>query len=136
MFLPDTNACISFLRTRNSHLVSRWQATRASDMFLCAIVVYELRYGAERCSNPGHEHAKLDAFLVPFISLPFDDACGRKCAEIRTALERKGNVIGPHDLQIAAVAKRHGLTLITHNTAEFSRVQGLKLQDWELSSSV
>jgi len=130
-YLPDTNACISLLRERKPRLMARWQATKASDLVLCAVVVYELRYGAEHSSNPVREHAKLDVFLGPFASLPFDDACARTCAEVRSALERAGTVIGPHDLQIAAIALQHGLTLVTHNTQEFTRVTGLKLEDWE-----
>ncbi len=74
---------------------------------------------------------KLDAFLAPFTSLPFDDAAARKCAEIRRELERSGTIIGPHDLQIAPIALQHGLTLVTHNTQEFSRISGLQWEDWE-----
>jgi len=111
--------------------MARWQAVRASEVLLCSVVVYELRHGAERSSDPAREHAKLDVFLAPFASLPFDDHCARKCAEIRHELERQGNVIGPHDLQIAAIALHHGLTLVTHNVPEFSRIPGLKLEDWE-----
>jgi tRNA(fMet)-specific endonuclease VapC len=80
-------------------LIARWQAVKASDMAMCSVVVYELRHGAERSSNPAAEHAKLDAFLAPLLSLPFDDAAARKCAEIRRELERRGTIIGPHDLQ-------------------------------------
>ena len=111
--------------------MARWQATKAADMVLCSIVVYELRHGAERSANPAAEHAKLDVFLSPFTSLPFDDTCARKCAEIRRSLEQSGTGIGPHDLQIAAIAQSHGLTLVTHNTKEFARVPGLQWQDWE-----
>lgn len=82
--------------------MARWHATKASEVILCSVVVYELRHGAERSSDPAREHAKLDGFLAPFVSLPFDDACARRCAEIRRTLERTGSVIGPHDLQIAA----------------------------------
>ena len=131
IFLPDTNACISLLRRRTPRLMARWQSTRVADIVLCSVVVYELRHGAERSSNPAHEHAKLDVFLEPFISLPFDDACARRCAQIRAQLERDGALIGPHDLQIASIALEHDLTVITHNTREFSRVGGLKLVDWE-----
>ena len=131
IFLPDTNACISLLRQRNAKLVARWQSVKASDMMLCSVVIYELRHGAERSSNPTGEHSKLDAFLAPFASLPFDDTSARKCAAIRRELERSGSVIGPHDLQIAAIALQHGLTLVTRNTGEFSRVTGLRLDDWE-----
>ncbi len=130
-YLPDTNACVTLLRERNPKLTARWQAAKASEVVLCSVVVYELRHGAQRSSDPAREHAKLDVFLAPFASLPFDDLCARKCAEIRHELERSGTVIGPHDLQIAAIAWHHGLTLVTHNTAEFSRIPGLKLEDWE-----
>lgn len=61
------------------------------------MVVYELRHGAESSSDPRREHAKLDVFLAPFSSLPFDDACAVKCAVIRRALARKGEMIRPHD---------------------------------------
>lgn len=131
IFLPDTNACITLLRQRNTPLMARWQSAKAADVVLCSVVVYELRYGAERSSDPAREHAKLDVFLSPFASLPFDDQSARTCAEVRSQLEQAGRVIGPHDLQIAAIALQHGLTLVTHNTWEFSRIAGLKLEDWE-----
>jgi tRNA(fMet)-specific endonuclease VapC len=132
IFLPDTNACISLLRQKQSALVARWQATKANEIVLCSIVVYELRHGAERATNPVTEHAKLDIFLGPFTSLPFDNRCAARCAQIRFALERTGMRIGPHDLQIASIAAEHGLTLVTHNVREFSRVPGLNLEDWEM----
>lgn len=100
-------------------------------MSLCSVVIYELRHGAERSVDRMREHAKLDVFLAPFSSLPFDDACACKCAEIRHELETRGVIIGPHDLQIAATALLHGLTLVTHNMSEFSRVPELKLEDWQ-----
>ena len=130
-FLPDTNACITLLRQRHAKLTARWQATKASEVVLCSVVVYELRHGAERSSNPAREHVKLDGFLAPFVSLAFDDVCARRCAAIRHELERAGLVIFPHDLQIAAIALNHDLTLVTHNTREFSRIPGLRLDDWE-----
>lgn len=131
-FLQDTNACIGFLRGRNRRLIAQWQAVKANEFALCSVVVYELRHGAERSANPAAEHAKLDAFVSPFVSLPFDDVCAVCCAKIRATLEGFGGPIGPHDLQIAAVALNHGLTLLTHNTREFGRIAGLKMEDWEL----
>jgi tRNA(fMet)-specific endonuclease VapC len=131
IFLPDTNVCITLLRRRDERLIARWKSVRATDIVLCSIVVYELRHGSERSSDPAREHSRLDYFLSPFTSLPFDDLCARRCAEIRGALERSGKVIGPHDLQIGAIALQHDLTLVTHNTNEFSRIAGLKLDDWE-----
>src|SRR6185369_5430862 len=129
IFLPDSNACITLLRQRDQRLIARWKSVRPSDIVLCSITVYELRYGAQRSSDPGREHAKLDLFFSPFNSLPFDDQCARRCADLRAQLEAAGNIIGPHDLQIAAIALEHELTLVTHNSGEFSRVVGLKLTD-------
>ena len=120
------------LRGRDNRLIARWKSVNATDMVLCSIIVYELRYGAQRSPAPAREHAKLDLFLSPFTSLPFDDQCAQRCAEVRAELERAGRGIGPHDLQIAAVALQHQLTLVTHNTREFSRIAGLKLDDWEV----
>ena len=57
--------------------------------------------------------------------------CARRCAELRAELEAAGKVIGPHDLQIAAIALQHQLTLVTHNLREFTRITGLKVDDWE-----
>jgi len=131
IFLPDTNACITLLRQRDDRLIARWRSVKVSDIVLCSIVIYELRYGAQRSSNPSREHSKLDLFLNPFNSLPFDDQCARRCAELRADLEANGEVIGPHDLQIAAIALQHRLTLVTHNSREFSRVAGLTIDDWE-----
>ena len=131
IFLPDTNACITLLRQRDQRLIARWKSVKVTDIVLCSITVYELRYGAQRSFDPSSEHSKLDLFLSPFISLSFDDQCARRCAEVRAELEAKGQVIGPHDLQIAAIALQHQLTLVTHNSREFSRIAGLKLDDWE-----
>ena len=106
-------------------------ASEARDIVLCSVIVYELRHGAERSPDPAREHTRLDAFLAPFASLPFDDVTAQHCATIRHQLERAGRVIGPHDLQIAAVALQHRLIVVTHNTQEFNRVTGLICEDWE-----
>ena len=132
IFLPDTNACISLLRQRDQRLIARWKSVKAADIVLCSITIYELRYGAERSADPAREHSKLDLFFSPFTSLPFDDLCARRCAQVRAELETSGNIIGPHDLQIAAIALQHRLTLVTHNVREFTRVAGLKIEDWEV----
>ena len=73
-----------------------------------------------------------DDFLKELISLPFDDAAAEHYAQIRANLTSTGELIGPNDLIIAAIALTHNLTLVTHNTAEFSRVKTLQLEDWEL----
>jgi tRNA(fMet)-specific endonuclease VapC len=74
----------------------------------------------------------LQAFFLPFISLPFDDTCAEHCGIVRNDLSRAGTPIGPNDLMIAATAIANDLILVTHNIEEFSRVMALRLEDWEV----
>jgi tRNA(fMet)-specific endonuclease VapC len=67
--------------------------------------------------------------FAPFVSIPFDDAAARNYAEIRHQMEVQGRVLGPNDLKIAAIARTHGLTLVSTDRG-FSRVPGLKVDDW------
>ena len=73
----------------------------------------------------------METTLAPFVSLPFDDQDAVEYAKLRHSLELAGTVIGPYDLQIAAICLRHAATLVTNNVREFSRVNGLKVEDWQ-----
>ena len=66
-----------------------------------------------------------------FPTLPFDEQAAEECGKVRAHLAGLGQLIGPNDLMIAAIALANGLTVVTHNTAEFSRVPGLLLEDWQ-----
>ncbi len=68
-----------------------------------------------------------------FASLPFDDGAAAIAGRVRAQLAVTGTPIGPYDLQIAAIALAHGLTVVTHNTKEFKRVAGLQVEDWEMT---
>jgi tRNA(fMet)-specific endonuclease VapC len=85
-----------------------------------------------RTHNPAKTLQKQQEFLNRFISLKFDDECAVIYGEIRSKLAAKGTPIGNNDLHIAAIAIANNLTLITHNTREFSRIDNLKLEDWEI----
>ena len=65
------------------------------------------------------------------MSLPFDDPAAAVYGRVRHELETGGHVIGPNDLMIAAIALVHNLTLVTHNTGEFTRITGLQIADWQ-----
>jgi tRNA(fMet)-specific endonuclease VapC len=132
IYLPDTNVWVQFLRNRHALVVQRLRARQPSEIRLCSVVAAELYYGCLRSAKPAVNRAQVDAVLRPYLSLPFDDAAADVQAQIRRHLETLGTPIGPYDLQIAAIALVHGLTLVTHNTTEFSRVPGLHLEDWEL----
>ena len=85
----------------------------------------ELLHGAEKYGNRNRRVATVNQTLAPFNSVPFDDGDAAEYARIRNELETMGLVIGPYDLQIAAICVRHGFTLVTHNIGEFARVRGL-----------
>jgi tRNA(fMet)-specific endonuclease VapC len=132
IYLLDTNAWVQFLRNRQARVVQRIQAHQPSELRLCSVVAAELYHGCLRSTKPTANRAKLDAVLQPYLSLPFDNVAADVHARIRRHLESLGTPIGPYDLQIAAIALANGCTLVTHNTAEFGRVPGLLLTDWEL----
>ena len=132
-YLLDTNVWVALLRKSSAEVATRFQVVvPTGDLRVCSIVVAELRHGALRSAKPAANRAATDALLAPFPSLPFDDAAAGHYAAIRHHLESTGQLIGPLDLQIAAIAFANGCVLVTHNTAEFSRVPGLTIEDWRI----
>jgi len=89
-----------------------------------------LYYGAERSADPTTNRGQVDVFLAPFPLLLFDKAAAVAYGSIRADLARRGQLIGPNDLLIAAIALAVNATVVTHNIREFSRVQGLLVEDW------
>jgi tRNA(fMet)-specific endonuclease VapC len=130
-YLLDTNTCIGVLTNRVTTLTERWKRTRPSEVRLCSVVKAELLFGAEKSSKRDLVHQQLQLFFSRFKSMPFDDAAAHTYGTIRATLEHEGQPIGPNDMLIAAIARTGGLTPVTHNTAEFSRVPGLLIEDWE-----
>jgi tRNA(fMet)-specific endonuclease VapC len=88
-------------------------------------------FGAVGSTDPVRTMAKQRRFFRRFHSYPFDDTAVDAYAHLRSDLTRKGQIIGPNDMLIAAICLAHGLTLVTRNVAEFGRVAGLQLEDWE-----
>ncbi len=107
-------------------------ATSFGDVALCSVVKAELLYGAARSQQPERNQAQLQRFFAGFPSLSFDDQAAAAYGTLRAALEASGTLIGPNDLMIAAIALASGLVLVTHTTAEFSRVPALKIEDWQV----
>lgn len=132
MYLLDTNVCIGFLRGRDVRFLQRFEAVAAQDKYLCSIVAGELLYGAAKSQWQSESLDKLNRFIARFPMLAYDLEAARHFGDIRAYLAKQGKPIGPYDLQIAAIARANGLTLVTHNTGEFARVPGLRLEDWEV----
>jgi tRNA(fMet)-specific endonuclease VapC len=99
---------------------------------LCTIVQIELYYGAYKSLQRQQNLAILERLFNQFTILPFDSRAAQIAGLIRAQLAALGAPIGPYDLQIAAIALANNLILVTHNTREFSRVDGLRFEDWEL----
>jgi tRNA(fMet)-specific endonuclease VapC len=130
-YLLDSNVCIVFLNGRSDKLKQQFLAREPDEIALCSVVKAELYFGAMKSQNSAKSLLKIEAFFSELISLPFDDESARYYGEIRAGLTANGMIIGNNDMMIAAIALRNDLTLVTHNTREFSRVSGLKLDDWE-----
>ena len=104
-YLLDTNACITHLRSKGkSKLSQRLRSISSADVTICSVVRAELRWGAMRSQNPVKNLAAVDAFVAPFMSLPFDGGAADIHAQVRADLAARGVLIGPHDLLIAAIA--------------------------------
>jgi tRNA(fMet)-specific endonuclease VapC len=133
-YLLDTNVCIVYLKGRNLNLKLRLDAVPIEEIAVCSVVKAELCYGAMKSANPERNFALQQAFLNRFVSLPFDDLAATTFGTVRAQLEIRGMPIGAYDLQIAAIALANNLTLVTHNTREFERVDVLQVEDWEIEA--
>ena len=131
-YLLDTNVCVMYLNGRSTSVGDRLLSTPTEDMAVCSVVKAELFYGALRSNNPTRTLERQQEFLRRFVSLPFGDEAAIICGQIRARLASEGTPIGAYDLQIAAIALANNLTLVTHNTREFERVEGLQVEDWEV----
>ncbi len=131
-YLLDTNVCVMYLNGRSNALRDRLISIPIEDMAVSAVVKSELFYGAMRSNNPTKTLERQQEFLDRFVSLPFGDESVLLFGQIRARLASAGTPIGAYDLQIAAIALANDLILVTHNTREFERVDGLQLEDWEV----
>ena len=133
IYLLDTNVCIHLLNEKHPAILQHFCQHIPADIALCSVVKAELLYGAWRSQRVEANLQLLKAFFAPLQSLPFDDECAEHYGQIHAELLTQGKPIGPNDTLIAAIARAHDATLITHNTVEFSRVPGLRMQDWEVA---
>jgi len=129
-YLLDTNTCIGFFKNHPA-ILAAIEKHGLENLVLCAPVKAELWYGACKSGRVAANQAVLREFFAQLDSLPFDDEAVEHYGEIRAFLAKAGTPIGANDLLIAAIARAHGVILVTHNVGEFSRVPGLGLEDWQ-----
>jgi tRNA(fMet)-specific endonuclease VapC len=128
-YLLDTNTCVYAIK-RSATVIDRLKAMSPADLGVTIITLAELWFGALKSSRPAQTRASVDAFLRPLEVLPLDREAAEAYAAIRLDLERARRPIGERDLLIAAIARSRGVVVVTHNVGEFSRVSGLKVEDW------
>jgi len=129
-YLLDTNICVLLIRQKSPQVLAKLTTHGIADVGISAITVAELEYGVYKSSQVHQNQQALDQFLLPLTTLPFDAAAALSYGQIRAALERQGLPIGSLDTLIAAHALSAQITLVTNNVREFSRVVGLKIEDW------
>ncbi len=131
--MMDTNAAVAVIRNRPQSVRIKLRSALAAgvSVSISSVVLYELWYGVARSQRRTENAERLQVFLSGQVGVtPFDDEDAKAAGDIRGALEAVGTPIGPYDLLIAGQAIHTGATLVTANTDEFSRVSGLRLEDW------
>jgi len=130
-YLLDTNVCIKILKGNSEKILEMIRNIDNNMIIIPSIVRYELFYGAYKSTNKDKNLLILKALLGNFSDRYFDSTVSEICGKVRAELDKTGTPIGPYDLQIGAIALADNLTLVTHNVKEFSRIQGLRIEDWE-----
>ena len=127
--LLDTNICIYIIKRQPPQVAVKFVQIKVGEVAVSSITVSELAYGVFK-GRSERNRVNAERFLEPLTVLDFGEQAAWRYGELRATLERKGTPIGALDLQIAAHDLELGATLVTNNTAEFSRVEGLKLENW------
>lgn len=129
-YMLDTNIIAYAINKRSENIIKNLTKHEPEEICISAITMAELEYGINHSSKPEKNRIALMMFLAEITVLPFDAEAAYDHGEIREDLQRKGEFIGANDLLIAAHARSHGITLVTHNVGEFSRVENLNYEDW------
>jgi tRNA(fMet)-specific endonuclease VapC len=135
-YLLDTNACIALINGTEINVRRRFKraVARESVILLSSIVAFELWYGVAKSRRKDSNTQRLETFLGgPLEWALFDEDDARAAGTVRAELETVGRPVGAYDVLLAGQARRRGATLVTSNTKEFARVQGLKWEDWAAS---
>jgi len=130
MYLLDTNI-ISYWMSGDPQLINKIKSYSPSDLSLSTITLAEIYCGIEKSPVKKKERRlKIEYIKSELDIYPFNEQAAVKYGVIRAALEKIGKPISERDTQIAAIALAYKLSIVTHNTKEFSRIPKLKVEDW------
>ncbi len=133
-YLFDTNICIYIIKKSPEKVLKKLEdiikKDPEQDFYITSITLSELYYGVEKSSQQEKNLLALKGFLSMFKVLDFNQISAQIYGEVRASLEKKGNLIGPYDLQIASIALANQMILVSNNLKEFDRIKGLKTENW------
>lgn len=131
MYLLDTNICIFIKNKKPPHVLEKLKSIIGQQLYISSVTVAELQFGVYNSLYPERNRISLLEFLAPFELLDFDDEDAEQFGIIKKKLKDRGTLIGPFDLLIASQALAKKLVLVTNNTDEFKRIDGLQIEDWK-----
>lgn len=129
MYLLDTNICIYVINHKPVQVFEKFRLFQLGELAVSSITASELAFGVEKSGSERNKQA-LSKFLIPLEILPYDEQAIWHYARLRQQLQSTGKTIGSLDMLIAAHALSLDVTLVTNNTKEFERIEGLKLENW------
>lgn len=129
-YMLDTNICIYAIKHKPEKVLEELQRHDPSDVCISAVTYAELIHGVEKSAAIEKNRLALSLLLANIEIFDFDAKAADCYGKIRTELEKKGSPIGPLDMMIAGHARSLEFTLVTNNMEEFSRVSGLRLENW------
>ncbi len=129
-FMLDTNICIYIIRQKPAKVLKRFTQYVPGDILISSVTLAELRYGVEKSSYVQQNHDALSGFTVPLEIADFNEKAAEAYGKVRAQLEKKGQPIGSMDMLIGAHALSLGVVMVTNNTKEFRRINGLKVENW------
>lgn len=128
-YMLDTNICIHVMKTYPPAVREKFNDL-AEQLCISSITLGELHYGAEKSARRAANLIAIEHFVARLEMLPFANKAAAHYGQIRAELERAGTPCGPHDIQIGAHARSEGLIIVTNNVREFSRMPGLRVENW------
>ncbi len=125
----DTDICIYAIKNKPPELREKFNR-QAPHLCISAVTHAELIFGAEKSAQVERNLSVVENFAARMPVLAFDEKAAAHFGEIRAVLERRGTPIGAYDLLIAGHARSEGVVIVTNNTKEFGRVDGLRIENW------
>jgi len=129
-YLLDTNICIYIIKQKPEKVFRKFRSYHVGQIGISSVSYSELFYGASKSQRAVQNETALEQFTAPLEILPFTEETAATYGKIRANLEKQGKSIGPLDMLIASHAVHLGLTLVTNNIKEFSKVPKLKIENW------